>query len=265
MTIKDFARLCDCNPQTLRYYDRVGLLKPARIDAYSGYRYYDKEQALDFVKIRNLQSAGFSIAEIKELLNRENDEVLRAFDRKIMEQEEKLSKMKMVRLSYLSEIKQMKEKLEEIRKQIRRSMDEYDASEEFGIEKDEYTKIAENIDTYFEEALNWIEENGLDGKYELTKNSDIDPLNDLSYETIYEKHGWNNVRDFYDEFFDLKDKEEYVLVFRLNKDKDTHMAFANTMLNMLLKDNEGKERKLGCSVNSSDDGENHFWLLRKKA
>lgn len=31
MTIKEFAKLCGCNPQTLRYYDRVGLLKPVRI------------------------------------------------------------------------------------------------------------------------------------------------------------------------------------------------------------------------------------------
>ena len=30
MTIKEFAGLCGCNPQTLRYYDSVGLLKPAR-------------------------------------------------------------------------------------------------------------------------------------------------------------------------------------------------------------------------------------------
>ena len=28
MTIKEFSRLCGCNPQTLRYYDHVDLLKP---------------------------------------------------------------------------------------------------------------------------------------------------------------------------------------------------------------------------------------------
>ena len=39
MTITDFARLCGCNPQTLRYYDRMELLKPARVDPWSGYRY----------------------------------------------------------------------------------------------------------------------------------------------------------------------------------------------------------------------------------
>ena len=263
MTIKDFAKLCQCNPQTLRYYDRVDLLKPARIDEWSGYRYYNEEQALDFVKIRNLQSAGFTIEEIKQLLEKENDEILEAFDRKIIEQEEKLLNMKAIRKSYLSEITQMKTKLEEIRAQIRKSMSEYDAGEEFGIEKDEYGKIVENVDSYFEQAFNYIEENGLDGEYEFEENNNVDHLNDPAYETVYEKHGWDNVKDFYEEFRELKDREEYVLVFKLIKDKETHVAFANTILNMLLQDNQDKERKLGCSVDSSSDGKNHFWLLRR--
>ena len=46
MTIKEFARLCGCNPQTLRYYDHVNLLKPVKVDQWSGYRYYDEEKLL---------------------------------------------------------------------------------------------------------------------------------------------------------------------------------------------------------------------------
>ena len=68
MTIKNFARLCGCNPQTLRYYDRVDLLKPAKVDPWSGYRFYEEEQALTFVKIKNLQTAGFTIEEIRALI-----------------------------------------------------------------------------------------------------------------------------------------------------------------------------------------------------
>ena len=69
MTIKEFARLCGCNPQSLRYYDHVNLLKPVKVDQWSGYRFYEEEQALAFVKIKNLQKAGFTIEEIKELSN----------------------------------------------------------------------------------------------------------------------------------------------------------------------------------------------------
>ena len=94
MTIKEFAKLVNCNPQTLRYYDSVDLLKPAGVDKFSGYRRYDEEQALDFVKIRNLQTAGFTIVEIKELLGKDNDEIFEAFEQKIRLQEELLTKIR---------------------------------------------------------------------------------------------------------------------------------------------------------------------------
>ena len=90
MTIKEFASLCGCNPQTLRYYDRIGLLKPTKVDQWSGYRYYEKSQALDYVKIRNLQAADFTIGEIKVLLPKTDQEVYEAFARKIRAQEQKL-------------------------------------------------------------------------------------------------------------------------------------------------------------------------------
>ena len=31
ITIQRFARLCECNTQTLRYDDRIGLLTPAKV------------------------------------------------------------------------------------------------------------------------------------------------------------------------------------------------------------------------------------------
>ena len=45
ITIQGFAKLCGCNAQTLRYYDRIGLLAPARVDEWTGYRYYDHRPA----------------------------------------------------------------------------------------------------------------------------------------------------------------------------------------------------------------------------
>ena len=85
MTIKEFAHLCDCNPQTLRYYDHVNLLKPVKVDKWSGYRFYEEEQALAFVKIKNLQKAGFTIDEIKGLLDKDNLVIYQAFEEKIAE------------------------------------------------------------------------------------------------------------------------------------------------------------------------------------
>ena len=87
ITIQGFAKLCGCNAQTLRYYDRIGLLRPAKVDGWTGYRYYEEEQALTFIRIRSLKQADFSIEEIKTLLNEDEDHLMAAFDRKIREQQ----------------------------------------------------------------------------------------------------------------------------------------------------------------------------------
>ena len=43
-TISEFAKLRDININSLRYYEKLGLLKPAYIDESNGYRYYSAEQ-----------------------------------------------------------------------------------------------------------------------------------------------------------------------------------------------------------------------------
>ena len=43
-TISEFAKLRDININSLRYYEKMGLLKPAYIDESNGYRYYSAEQ-----------------------------------------------------------------------------------------------------------------------------------------------------------------------------------------------------------------------------
>ena len=108
MTIKEFASLCGCNTQTLRYYDKIDLLKPVKVDQWSGYRYYAKSQAIDFVKIKNLQAADFTIDEIKALLTMPDQQVFDAFDQKITEQAQKLERIKEIQQSYLTEVNTMK-------------------------------------------------------------------------------------------------------------------------------------------------------------
>ena len=42
--ISEFAKLRDININSLRYYEKLGLLKPAIVDENNGYRYYSAEQ-----------------------------------------------------------------------------------------------------------------------------------------------------------------------------------------------------------------------------
>ncbi|MBO7353021.1 MAG: MerR family transcriptional regulator, partial [Lachnospiraceae bacterium] len=99
MTIKEVAKLCDCNPQTLRYYDSIDLLKPVNVDSWTGYRYYDEEQAVTFVKIKNLQKAGFSIDKIKELVQQDDLAIAMAFEKKIDEVETRLREIRTIQRS----------------------------------------------------------------------------------------------------------------------------------------------------------------------
>ena len=272
MTIKEFALLCGCNPQTLRYYDQVDLLKPVKVDRWSGYRFYEEEQALVFVKIKNLQMVGFTIEEIKGLLKLDDQAIYRAFGAKITEAEDKLRKIKEIQSSYRAEMNQIQKKINEVREQVVQIMRQYDPTVEFGIDAVWYAGIVNNVSQSFDgidsddvEKFNYEDFRiGADAEVE-EEEEYLDPLNNPDYEVIYEKHGWANVRDFLSECSDLNDGGEYALYFRLTKLKQLYgVPFMNTILGILLAENSGKKINLSCNVEKTDDGQNHFWLLSRK-
>lgn len=266
MTIKEFAQLVGCNPQTLRYYDHVELLRPASVDERSGYRFYDEAQALAFVRIKHLQRAGFSIAEIKRLMAEDDAAIYGAFDAKIAEAQRRLDEIKSIQRLYRSELRDMKGRLQAVRDSVRRSMANYDPAEEFGIGADEYGRIVAGVDGFFEGEMARcdVSGGGLAGRYAaLKEGAAAGLLRSSDWELIYEKHSWRFVRDFFDEFACLEGGREYALVFELAPDKDDTTAFANTMLGMLMRMDAEKSMQLTCHVYSSPDGHNHFWLLRR--
>lgn len=67
LTIGELAQRAQLGAETLRYYERLGLLAPEQRTA-SGYRLYAPQalERLDF--IRRAQALGFSLADIGELL-----------------------------------------------------------------------------------------------------------------------------------------------------------------------------------------------------
>lgn len=90
LEIKKFAELCNCTTQTLRFYDKKGILKPTYIDSSSNYRYYLESQARDFVKVKQLQEAGFTLHEIQSVINEEDEKIFELFDQKIEKQKKQL-------------------------------------------------------------------------------------------------------------------------------------------------------------------------------
>ncbi len=66
-TVGQLAKVANVNIQTVRFYDRQGILKPAsRTEA--GYRIYDKEGVKRLNFIVQAKELGFSLKEIKEFL-----------------------------------------------------------------------------------------------------------------------------------------------------------------------------------------------------
>lgn len=66
--IGDFSRLTFVTVKTLRYYDEIGLLKPVKVDQFTGYRYYSAGQLSRLNYIVALKDLGLSLDEIALLV-----------------------------------------------------------------------------------------------------------------------------------------------------------------------------------------------------
>lgn len=69
--IGDFSKLSRVSIKALRYYDEIGLLKPARVDRFSDYRYYSADQLPRLNRILVLKDLEFSLEQIGRLLGEE--------------------------------------------------------------------------------------------------------------------------------------------------------------------------------------------------
>src|SRR3989338_277875 len=67
LTIHQFATLCRTTVRTIRFYDKKGILKPASVDPYTGYRYYHPHQTREFFKIKLIQRFDVPLKEIAKV------------------------------------------------------------------------------------------------------------------------------------------------------------------------------------------------------
>ena len=67
LTIGKVAQRAQVTADSIRYYEREGLIKPAQ-KSESGYRLYTDEAIRRIAFIKQAQECGFSLAEIRELL-----------------------------------------------------------------------------------------------------------------------------------------------------------------------------------------------------
>lgn len=69
--IGEFSKIAQVPGSLLRYYDQIGLLKPAHIDQWTGYRYYSAKQLPRLHRILALKELGLTLEQITRLVEKE--------------------------------------------------------------------------------------------------------------------------------------------------------------------------------------------------
>ena len=118
-TVGETARICSIPADTLRYYDKIGLIHPS-VMGENGYRYYKYEDFLFLNTIKYLKKLGMPLADMKKLFDRRCKEATRQNF-----------------FLQLDQINQQIEELQGIRLQLLRNIHYFDLTDNLDLEKQE--------------------------------------------------------------------------------------------------------------------------------
>lgn len=76
-TVNKLAKLSGVSSRTLRFYDKIGILEPAYYGE-NHYRYYEEEQLLMLQQILFFRELGFSLSDIKRIINYDDFDKIKA-------------------------------------------------------------------------------------------------------------------------------------------------------------------------------------------
>jgi len=93
-SIQEVARAAGTTSRTLRHYDAIGLLPPTRV-ADNGYRWYGQDALVRLQRILLLRDLGLGLAQIRRVLDREQDEptALRQHLRHLRAEQDRLARL----------------------------------------------------------------------------------------------------------------------------------------------------------------------------
>lgn len=80
MSIGEFAKLTGMTASALRFYDDTGLLRPADVDALTGYRRYGESQLSLAYRLRLLRAIGMPLLSISRFFAADEDDAVRMID-----------------------------------------------------------------------------------------------------------------------------------------------------------------------------------------
>ncbi len=116
-SVGEAAKVVHTTSETLRHYDRIGLVKPSKKDEWTNYRYYTEQDIVRLNTVRALQLMDLSLQEIKRVLEYDDLEKIvdflamaeRKADEKIAALQYSKSKIKLARADYESKLRARQE------------------------------------------------------------------------------------------------------------------------------------------------------------
>ncbi|MBD3920554.1 MerR family transcriptional regulator [Paenibacillus sp. PR3] len=115
------AEICDVSIQTLRYYDKIGLVKPEHVDRQSGYRYYSSRNLLHVKIVKEMKLMNFSLEQIAAMLEQGAAEGMKAAyalkHAELLQQQQELERARLMveqRLKQIDELEQLSADLTEL-------------------------------------------------------------------------------------------------------------------------------------------------------
>ena len=103
-----FAKLANVTDRTIRYYDKIGLLKPSFVME-NGYRRYTQSDLLKLQKILSLKNMGFSLEEIYPMVSKEQN-IKESFSMQIDLLDSQIKHLQVIRDSMESFVQNVDEK-----------------------------------------------------------------------------------------------------------------------------------------------------------
>ena len=109
-SIGEVARYQNLSKQTLIFYDKIGLFRPAWVDPDNGYRYYSASQLDQLDTIIIMKTIGFSLAEIREHIRHYNiDSSLAALRRQLTVIDRQIEQLRQIRSRVQNRCEQMEQ------------------------------------------------------------------------------------------------------------------------------------------------------------
>ncbi len=107
-SIGELSKYQNISKQTLIFYDKIGLFRPAYVDPNNGYRYYSSQQIDYLDTILIMKKIGFSLTEIREHMQHYNiDSSLIALRKQITAIDRHIQELRLIRSRLLHRCTQM--------------------------------------------------------------------------------------------------------------------------------------------------------------